>query len=161
MAKSSLAAIILGIFLVFRAEAAMVSFMVIETGLPQDAAKPQYSHLWESALLDVFYEAGHIVCNAPIMRIQLLDAGKVPDAAMAELEQAGEGGADFFILAILDYKTGDASMPPNAVSLKLFSIDPFNQLYEQNVAGKNFRTSKELFDNLKKIAGGLVSRLNG
>lgn len=160
--KTTALALILGFFLVLGLHAANVSFLVIETGLPEETEKNQQSGLWESALLDVFFEAGHIVSNAPIMRLDAKLNGELPDAAEAEMELAVEGGAEFFIVALLNFKTNSGSSGewPREISLMLYKTEPHKKIYEQKITGRNYRNTRELFDNLKKIAGGLVSRLN-
>ena len=160
--KTPALALILGIFLAFGLHAADVSFLVIETGLPEETEKNQQSGLWESALLDVFFEAGHIVSNAPIMRLNAKLDGELPEAAEAELEMALEGGAEFFIVAMLNYMTNSGSSGewPREISLLLFRTEPYKKIYEQKITGRNYRNTRELFDNLKKIVVGLVSRLN-
>ncbi|MDR2143582.1 MAG: hypothetical protein LBP29_04345 [Treponema sp.] len=89
--------------------AATVSFLVVETGLAEESARPQSSLLWENGLMDVFFDAGHIVSNAPIMRIPEKTAEKLPDPARIEFDQARNGGADYFIMILLEY-------PPSALN---------------------------------------------
>jgi hypothetical protein len=83
--------------------AATVSFLVVETGLAEESVRPQSSLLWENGLMDVFFDAGHIVSNAPIMRIPGKTTEKLPDPVRNELDQARNGGADYFIVVLLEY----------------------------------------------------------
>jgi hypothetical protein len=69
MAKKITLILFLGASLVLNAEAYMVSFFIIESGLPLEGIKNQHSQLWENAFFDVFFDAGYIVSNTPMMRI--------------------------------------------------------------------------------------------
>jgi hypothetical protein len=159
--KSVLGGLLLGLFAVFPLHAATVSFLVIETGLPMESAANQYSIMWENGLLEVFFEAGHIVSNAPIMRLSGKPSGVFPDEAESELEAALAGGVDFFILAVLDYPASKnpAVIKPQKVSMRLFQTRPRNMLYEEQYLGKNTKTEKEEYDNLKEAVMGLVPHI--
>ncbi|MDR2363854.1 MAG: hypothetical protein LBD65_05515 [Spirochaetaceae bacterium] len=115
--------------------AANISFLVIETGIREEGAVHESSNLWETGLLDVFFDAGHIVSNAPIMRLNKSQNKEIPDEARGNLEEAIQGGADFFILALLDYQGAAAAnapkIKPQAVSVRLFRTRPYKLLYEQ------------------------------
>ena len=52
--------------------------------------------LWESGLMDVFFEAGHIVSNAPALRLDRKPAEAFPEAARPELNEAIAGGGGVF-----------------------------------------------------------------
>jgi hypothetical protein len=88
--------------------AATVSFLVVETGLYEESERPQSSILWENGMMDVFFDAGHIVSNAPIMRIPEKTAEKLPEPVRVEFDQARNGGADYFIVVLLEYPGGSA-----------------------------------------------------
>jgi hypothetical protein len=160
MAKKGLVLGLLGL-LVFPLEAATVSFLVIETGLPEELGASQHSGLWESGLLDVFFEAGHIVSNAPVLRLQRLPGVPFPEEARPELNEALEGGADYFILALLDYAAPEhgAIQQPRQVSLRVFKTRPHALLYEGQYAEKNSKNLKDEYDSLKKAVQGLVPHI--
>ncbi|MDR0450016.1 MAG: hypothetical protein LBH26_01975 [Treponema sp.] len=127
----------LWIFLSLPLSAATVSFLVIETGIREEQGGAGYSALWENSLLDVFFEAGHIVSNAPIMRLNRLPGEDFPQEAMADFSEAAEGGAEFFILAQLDYR---ASLPggeaaPWNIALRVYRIKPYGLVYEERLEG--------------------------
>jgi hypothetical protein len=83
--------------------------------------------------LGVFFETGHIVSNTPIRRISEKPPMNLPDEARISLGEALEGGAEFFILAVLDYQTPLRGVPPKprSVSLRLFKTDPCRFLFSQ------------------------------
>jgi hypothetical protein len=141
--------------------AAMVSFLVIESGLPEDGDAGSWSSLWESGLLDVFFEAGHVVSNAPIKRLAARPREVLPDEVKAELEDAEAGGADYFILALLDYSplgAGEIPRPRNR-SLRVFRIHPYRFIHEQRHAGQAALNMTDEFTRIKQSVRGLVPHL--
>jgi hypothetical protein len=156
--KCFLAGLLIWVFTGLPLEAATVSFLVIETGLPEEAEKKALSGLWESGLLDVFFEAGHIVSNAPVMRLGSNPAQELPDEARSEFDQAIEGGADFFILALLDYRAD--GVKPEQISLRLFRTNPYRKLFEQRYSDTTPRNLKDEYDSLRKLVRELVPHLN-
>ncbi|GHV31534.1 hypothetical protein AGMMS4952_20450 [Spirochaetia bacterium] len=137
----------IGVFLALAlgvsAQGATVSFVVIETGLREETPPIASSRLWEDALLGVFFDSGHIVSNTPIRRIPEKPPKNLPDEARVSLDSALEGGADFFILAMLDYqnplRTGEALPKPQNVSIRLFKTEPYRFLFsmEYNLDKRN------------------------
>ena len=171
MAKRRLfAPLVLSALLAVPLEAATVSFLVIETGLPEEWGTSQHSGLWESGLLDVFFEAGHIVSNAPVRRLPRKPTAKFPEEAQAELAEALEGGAEYFILALLEYDApepgtdGAAGSPntqkPRNISLRVFKARSHALVYEQQYADKTSTNLKDEYDSLKKAARTLIPHLN-
>ena len=139
--------------------AATVSFLVIETGLDADPEANLHSSLWESGLLDVFFESGHIVSNAPVMRLYKKPVEKFPAEAQNDFNEALEGGVEYFIIAMLDYQNGVNAQRPQNITLRLFKTRPFEMLFEQKITDTNPRSTKEEYDNLKKAARVLLPRV--
>jgi hypothetical protein len=157
--KPAVAAFILGAFLALPLPASTVSVLVIETGRNGDNPVKEYSTLWEYGILDVFFEAGHIVSNAPIMQTLRKTAKELPDEARPDMEDAKEGGAEFFVLALLDYKSpdgGGAAGKPDAVSLRLFKISGNKAIYQENVNPGTYSSRDEEVQGIKRIARKLV-----
>lgn len=145
----------------FSLYAATVSFVVVETGLPDEAVVSRHSLLWEDGLLEVFFDSGHIISNAPMMRLPEKPAALFPDEAEAVMEEALEGGAEYFIVALLDYEeaSGRESAALQNVSLRLFRTSSSRMLYERQYAVKNTKSNKEEYSNVKKTVKGLVPHL--
>ncbi|MDR1319013.1 MAG: hypothetical protein LBJ90_05260 [Treponema sp.] len=160
--KSFLPGLLLGILSIFPLEAATVSFLVIEAGGSEEAGPNQYSGLWESGLLDVFFEAGHIVSNAPILRLEKMPRELLPGEALEDLHEAVEGGMDFFVIALLDYTSLSDPLirRPEKISLRLFNAASQKLIYEQQYADKTSKTPGEEFSSLKQAVKGLVPHLN-
>lgn len=133
--------------------AATVSFLVVETGLPAETAVPNASRLWENGMLDAFFEAGHIVSNAPILRI----AGKNFPELNAEMKEAREGGADFLVVAFLSYREGVPEKP--LATLRLFNVSNGSLLYETSFRDEAAQNSEEEFLAIKNNAKKLVPEL--
>jgi hypothetical protein len=141
--------------------AAAVSFLVVETGLPPEAAVSEYSSLWENGLLDVFFDAGHIVSNAPMLRLNEKPGRDLPDEVRNDIAEAAEGGMDFFIIAILEYQpgSGDTAKAPQ-VSLRLFTTSPCRMLFEMQCTEKANVSMDDEFVRVKQEVGRLLPRLN-
>jgi hypothetical protein len=141
--------------------AATVSFLVIETGLPQEMGHNVYSGLWESGLFDVFFEAGHIVSNAPIKRLDVKPQKSFPDEARGDLNEAADGGAKYFILVLLDYPQAEANETPKPrnISLKVFQVSPHKLLHEQRYGDKASANMDEEFATIKQSVRGLIPYL--
>jgi hypothetical protein len=151
----------LWLFAVSPLSAATVSFLVVETGLPGETESSLYSSLWESGLFDVFFEAGHIVSNAPIKRLETKPQKSFPDEVKGDLNDAADGGAEYFILALLDYPQAAAQKNPKPrnIALRVFKISPYKLLYEQSYAEKNSGNIDEEFSTIKQSIRGLVPHL--
>jgi hypothetical protein len=150
----------LAFFVIQPLNAATVSFLVIETGLPSESGVNQYSGLWESGLLDVFFEFGHIVSNAPVMRLDYTPEETFPEEARKNLDEALEGGVEYFIIALLKYRQdSDGMLRPDNVSLRMFRVKNCEFVYEMKHRDTKIKPIKEEFDSLKNVARGLISRL--
>jgi len=157
MVKRILAVFTLGCFFSPGIFAAMISFMVIETGLPEFALKNPHSERWETSLLDVFFDAGHIVSNAPILRLASNPQNGIETIARPDIDEAAETGADYFLIAQLDFTPG--SVTPHTVYLLLFRLRPFGKIYERQVPGRVYASSRDESDNYRVIIRGLVPHL--
>ena len=150
--------LILILLLVFPLNAANVSFLVIETGVDEDGETNLYSGLWESGLLDVFFEAGHIVSNAPILRLSYMPKESFPEEAENDLSEALEGGIEYILVAQLNYQN-QVGNRPRQVALRLFRTRPFELMYEDYFSDTKSRTTKEEYDYLKQAASTFVPRI--
>ena len=95
--------------------AANVSLLVTETGIPSRGASGRMAAAWEDGILDTFFEAGHIVSGAPSIRLadSRPEDGLPPEVEERRIE-AELGGMEYFLLAAVDYGSGE-------VSLRLFA----------------------------------------
>jgi len=145
-------------FTVFGVEASMISFIVIETGLPQEAERNYHSVNMENALLDVFFDEGHIVCNFPILRLETRPSGDFLQSTAHSMEEdAMNAGVDYIVLAQLDYSS---SATPGEISFLVYKIRGRVKVLERQIRGKTYRSAREEIDDLKIIVGELVPYLN-
>ena len=133
--------------------AANVSFLVMETGLPKESASSQYSALWESSLMDVFFESGHIVSNAPRIRLaRAPDPGEFPPEAETDYADAIVGGMDYFLIAIVDYSSRD-------VSLRLFRTRSGDLVAERSHEGCLAASAREETESVRSAAREMAALL--
>jgi len=158
MAKKITLVLFLGVFFVLNAEAYMVSFFIIESGLPAEGEKNKHSMQWENAFFDVFFDAGYIVCNSPMMRMAE-PKKNIEKFVKNEVDEARDGGADYFIVAQIEYS--DGVLTPNEISLVLYAITPFRLIKERKVTGKVYKSEKDEIDDLRNIVRGIVPKING
>jgi hypothetical protein len=147
------------------AHGSTVSCMVIETGIREEIPTVDSSRLWEYALLDVFFDTGHIVSNAPILRVAEKPEKGLPDAARASLNEALEGGAEFFVVAVLDYQnspqTGTESLQPRNISLRIFKTTPYRFLYSREYAAHDIRIpGKDEVGSAMNVVRAIATHLN-
>jgi len=158
MVKKAAAIFIFGILFVLNIEATMVSFFVVETGVPTEVGRRMHSMQWENTLLDVFFDEGYIVSNAVTLRLDSKPSGEIQKVFEADIREARSTGANFFIIAQLDYSSG--SLMPLEITLVLFNADENRKIYESQIAGKTYRTTREEVDELRIIAKGLIPLIN-
>jgi hypothetical protein len=153
----------LTLILAVSARGATVSFMIIETGLREETPAIESSRLWEDALLDVFFDTGHIVSNSPILRVPEKPQEDLPNEARSSLNEALEGGAEFFIVAVLDYQNtpqiGQDLPKPRGISLRLFKTAPYRVLFSQEYPGQERISVKEEIAHAKDAARVIAAHL--
>jgi hypothetical protein len=152
--------VLLALLPVTQSGAATVLIMMIETGGNLEADN-NTAGVWEGGMMDIFFEAGHIVSNAPALRI-LTGDDEVPDSETRRgFEEAGRNGADYFVVVRLDYPGGGVNriQKPGRVSLKLYKIHPYGVLYDKEF-GVDLLTYETL-TNAKKAAMILAPYLRG
>ena len=149
------------IFSVFPLNAANISFLVIETGLPRGSRTNQYSTMWENGLLDVFFDSGYIVTNAPIMRLYETPGDNFPYEAERDFRGAGDGGMDYFIIAIINYPSprGAANPRPLTVTLRLFNTSSEEMIHEQIITNMTGRNTRDEFNNIRRAVSEFAAVL--
>ena len=151
--KSFVQGLVIFVITAFPLNAASVSFLVIETGLSKNSANSRYSTMWENGLMDVFFETGHVVSNAPILRISRKPAEGFPSEAEKDFKEAKEGEIDYFIVAIVSHPA------PHNVSLRLFRTNSQQMLFEHTYTDRTYKSTKEEYDTVKDTVGILAARV--
>jgi hypothetical protein len=144
------------LFLNIEGNASMVSFFLIETGLPENASVNQHSVQWENAFMDVFFDAGYIVSNAPISRAETKPIGDLL-ASACDLDEAKKWGIDYLFIAHLDYN--EELRIPEGISFLIYKVSSNERLFENQIAGKSYRSTREEYDDIKSIIRGLVPHI--
>jgi hypothetical protein len=103
--------------------------------------------------LEVFFESGHIVSNAPIIRLHERPDEEFPSEAERDFDFAKEGGMDYFIVAIIDHKA------PRNVSLRLFSVRTQKLIQNQTFTETPARNKSEEYENIVKAVEAFVVHL--
>jgi hypothetical protein len=152
--KKSVILAIFGFFLAFTAEASVVSFYVIETGLSSESRRSQYSIIWENSFMDIFFDSGYIVSNYPMLRLESKPAESIIEAARFDIDEAREAGIDLVMIAQLNYSS--ILQPPEDVSIYIFTTVQEKIIYEKHYPGKNYRTEREASEDIKVIINELV-----
>ena len=143
------------VILAFPASASMVSFVIIETGLMEGTVDPQqYASLWEGSLMEVFFDAGHIVTNGPIMRLESRPGG-LSGSLEAGFEDALSGGAEYFIMGFLEFTFQGTRQIPSGITLKIYETNSRELIYEQEFAAGTGRNTNEE-SNIAQSAGRII-----
>jgi len=140
--------------LTFKLNAAMVTLLVVETGLNPNEPKKSQSQNWENNLMDAFFNAGHIVSNSPIMRLEAAPKDDFKNVIFSEADAAIEGGADYIILAHLKYASGENT--PSEIALYLYSLYPIEKIYENNFTGVYYGSRNDESNSIQSICRGLI-----
>ena len=148
--KSITWGLILFFSVIFSVNAANVSFLVIETGHKTGNKFIEYSMMWENGLLDVFYDMGYIVSNAPILHIPVKPEKSFPDEAKTDFEIAKSGGMNYFLIAIVEQQN---------VSLRMFDISNEKMLLEQVYTKDSSSTQRQELENIKNTIMNMITGL--
>ncbi|MCL2069549.1 MAG: hypothetical protein FWH19_01005 [Treponema sp.] len=131
------------IFAAFPVSASMVSILLVETGLNDAVPSNQYASLWEGGLMEAFFNAGHIVTNSPVARLIQKPERDLSGFIEIDFIDAVEGGADFFILAYLQFQDPTRATPPGGVCVKIYSTATKELVYEETfTAGRQNLTEE-------------------
>jgi hypothetical protein len=142
---------IFGLILTINANATMVSFYLIETGLSENAEDNQLSFLWENAFMDVFFDAGFIVSNAPILRMPNKPVGDI--MSQVNMTAVRNAGIDYLLIAQLDFTVNGS---PCEITFYIYKVNPREKILERQIQGRESRPSREEFEYMKAIARGLI-----
>ena len=136
-------------------KAATVSVLVVETGL--SPGHGTIAMAWEYGMMDAFFDAGHIVSNVPSYQIAAV-SDSLPPEVREDLDQARIGGADFFVLILLNYSDNTAGHPKEAL-IRVFRVSSGELFYETASSARVWGNIEEELRDAKQNAGKVVSRL--
>ena len=142
------------VLLAVNIHANLISFYVVETGLPVNGERNRQSLLWENAFLDVFFNSGFIVTNYPMMRLENKPAGSIIEAAGFDLNEAKDAGVDYILIAQLDYS--NPLNGPDVITFFVFKITNHMIIYEKKITGRNYRSERDAVEELRNIVREMV-----
>ncbi|GMO35973.1 MAG: hypothetical protein Ta2B_16100 [Termitinemataceae bacterium] len=151
----------LSLLSVVSANAANVTVMVIETGLSVDQ-KVSLAEIWESGIMAVLFDAGHIVTNAQSIKIVRNIDEDIPEEVETNIKGAFDGGSDYFLMALLNYNESndDKNTKPVQITLKLIIL-PNKILYQENMPKPVAATQRDEFINAQKAARIIMPYIGG
>jgi hypothetical protein len=114
---------------------ANISVLIVETGVQEGKSvrRSGMMEIWETGLLDVLFEEGHIVTNAQSFALKKKPGEELPGEIKSYMAEAEDAGIDYFVLAYLNYETvaigtsADRSFEPSkpaGIEFNLFNINP-------------------------------------
>jgi len=145
---------VLLVILAFPVSASMVSFQLVETGLNEEASSGHYSRLWESGLMSVFFDAGYIVTSSPVARMNFTS-----HVIEQSLNEAVEGGADYFVLGFIEYNTHRGRALPVGIALRIFDSNSRQLIHEQNFPAGTGRNDSEEFQLAQSVGRVIISQI--
>ena len=140
--------------LVIPVSASVVSFLLVETGLRDGAPETQYTSLWEDGLMNAFFDAGHVVTNSLITRMERRPERDLTGIIEVDFREAASGGAEFFILGFLDYRTQEGRLVPSDIVVKIYRTSSQQIVYEQRFqagTGRNLNEESLLAKNTGRV----------
>ncbi|GMO54233.1 MAG: hypothetical protein Ta2G_13100 [Termitinemataceae bacterium] len=150
-------------FSAFPAFSANVSVIIVETCL-SDEHVDSLSSVWESGIMDVLFESGHIVSNAQSIKIQRNAEEDIPEEVRASIEEAEAGGSEYFIMAVLKYvenNNRDVVNKPIQVTLKVISLITHKIIYKEIISKPVSSTQRDEFANAQKAAHIIMPYIGG
>ena len=149
------------LLLVFPVSASMVSFLLVETGINEDVSSGEYASLWEGGLMEAFFDAGHIVTNGPIARVERKPERDFTGMLADDLYDAVNGGVEFIILGYLEFRVQGQRAVPVGMTLKLYNSASRQLMYEQNFpagGGNNLDEEYQIAINAGRVMTSQISR---
>ena len=145
--------------LIFPVSASLVSFLIVETGLNEDIPSTQYGMLWEGGLMAGFFDSGRIVTNGPMTRMEEKPAKDLSGAIRFDFDDAVRGGADYFILCVLDHRLQGRRAIPVDITIRAYRTDTRELIFEQSFPVGRGRNQNEEFQNAQSAGREIVSHI--
>jgi hypothetical protein len=152
--KRLYAVLALFVLLAFPVSASMVSFLLVETGIGEEAPRSQYASPWEGGLMDAFFNAGHIVTNSPITRLATKPVQDLSGPVGDDFNDAAMNGADYYVVGFMEYQVQGARPVLVGISLKLYNTLSGKLVFEQGFpvgTGANLADEYRIAQNAGRI----------
>jgi len=149
------------VVLIFPVPASMVSFLVVETGIDEAIPSTEFGMLWEGALMSSFFDAGHIVTNSPIKRMEKKPAQDLTGLIRNDFDEALMGGAEYFILGYLDHEIQGRNVIPLQITIKTYKTETKELIFEQKFPVGNTTNLRDEILFAQDAGWIIVSNLKG
>ncbi|MDR1470543.1 MAG: hypothetical protein LBT00_14780 [Spirochaetaceae bacterium] len=143
---------------------ANISVLVIETG-SQDGKPVRrggLAEVWETGLMDVLFEEGHIVTNAQAFALKKKPGKELTGEIKSYITEAEDLRIDYFVLVYLNYEAdaGRLSDPQKPVDIEfnLFKINPARGAAQSAARGASKCIWTENVDLIDPKRGGYLAR---
>ena len=150
---------VLLVVMIFPASAAMVSFLIVETGLNDGVPRTEYGDLWEDALMASFFDSGHIVTNSPILRMEQNPGRDLTGIIKDDFEEATRGGAEYYVLCFLDYQVQGRRAAPVDITIRTYRTNTLELISESSFPVGRARSLNEELRFARDAVGIIVSQL--
>jgi hypothetical protein len=147
------------VVLTFPVSASVVSFLIVETGINDEASNPQYTSVWEGGLMNAFFDAGHIVTNSPITRMERKPDKDISGIIEADFKEAANGGAEYFILGFLEYRIQGGRPVPSGIQLKIYRTRAQTVVYEHSFQAGTGKSLTEEYQFAQNAGRVIISHL--
>lgn len=141
------------------ASAFTVSVLVVETGLNEETPSTRYSSLWEGGLMETLFNAGHIVTNSPITRMEKKPSQDLTGMVRADFNEASSGGVEYFILGFLDHLVKEGEATPTDMTLKIYRTDVAELVFQQVFPARKGKNMDEEYQFAQDAGWTIISHI--
>lgn len=139
--------------------ASTVSVLMVETGLNEEIPSTRYSSLWEGGLMETFFNAGHIVTNCPIARMEKKPAQDFTGMLRADFNDAASGGVDYLILGFLNHQVLEGAVAPTDITIKIYRMDLEELVFERNFPAGTGKDLNEEYEFAQHAGQIIISQI--
>ena len=109
--------------------------------------------------MESFFNAGHIVTNSPVERMEKKPVQVFSGKVAADFSEAIDGGSDYFILGFLEYKIQGERPVPVGINIKLYSTGSKKLIFEQNFPAGTGKSLDEEYKFAQNAGRVLISHI--
>ena len=151
---------LLAVFLIFPARATMVSFLIVETGIEEGFPETEFGAIWEDGLMASFFDAGVIVTNSPILRMEERPEYDITGTLRAEFDEAVMGGANYFVMCFINHEIQGRRAVPTNITIQKYRTDTQELVFQQSFPVGNNSSQSTVMRNAMDAGRVIASRIN-
>ena len=110
--------------------------------------------------MNAFWEAGHVVTNSPIARMERKPDNDLSGTVDIDFRDAASGGAEFFVLGFLEYQVQGGRPVPVGIVLKIYRTGNRQLVYEQRFPAGTGRTLPDEFQLAQETGRAMIPHLS-